>query len=142
MNKFKCHIVFICFILLLFPRTVKAEGDDSIKNIEIIDDNINIDNHQFPSVAYLYITLRNNGDKKISNVTFEIRYYEEGGYLIQKAVLKNALNEAIPKAEVRKYKIRLKGDIVNTDNEQYPYSQHNEVDEYDIKIINARLASR
>ena len=138
----KYHIIFICSIFLFFLGVMKAEGDEYIKNIEIAKANISVNHQEFPAVAYLYITLKNNGGRKVSNVTFEIIYYGEEGYLIKKAIIKNALNDAMPAGETRKYKVRLNGDVVNARNEQYPYSQQDEVDEFDIKIRNVKLASR
>jgi hypothetical protein len=142
MNKLVYHIILIGFIFLAAPGILKAEERDYIKNIEIMEDSIDIDHHQLPYVAYLCVTLKNNGDKKISNLTFEICYYGKEDCLVQKAVIKNALNEAIPKGEVRKYRIPLSGDFVNIEHEQYPYSQSDKVNEYDIKIKNIKFASR
>ena len=115
-----------------------AAGDEYMKNIEMTESSINIDHQEFPPVAYLCITLKNNGDRKVSNVTFEITYYGEEGYLIKKAVIKNALNDVIPAREIRKYKVRLNGNVVNTRNEQYPYSQEDAVGEFDIKITSVK----
>jgi len=142
MAKKRCRIIFICSIFLFFSGIMKAEGDEYTKNIEIAESAINIDHQEFPPVAYLYITLKNNGDRKVSNVAFEISYYGKEGYLIKKAVVKNALNDAIPAREIRKYRVRLNGDVVNIRNEQYPYSQEEEVDEFDVKIANIKFASR
>ena len=138
----KYHKIFICSIFLFFLGVMKAEGDEYIKNIEIAEANISVNHQEFPAVAYLYIKLKNNGDRKVSNVTFEIIYYGKGGYLIKKAVIKNALNDLMPAGESRKYKVRLNGDVVNARNEQYPYSQQEEITEFDIKIISVNLSSR
>ena len=137
----KYHKIFICSIFLFFLGVMKAEGDEYIKNIEIAEANISVNHQEFPAVAYLYIKLKNNGDRKVSNVTFEIIYYGEEGYLIKKAIIKNALNDAIPPHEIRKYRVRLNGDVVNARNEQYPYSQEDEVGEFDLKITNVKFAS-
>lgn len=117
-------------------------GEEYIKNIEIGEADIKIDQSELPAVAYLYIELKNNGDKNISNLTFEISYYDAEGYLIEKSVVKNALTKTISKGEVRKYKIRLNGDVVNIEHEQYPYSQHDKVNDFDIKIKSVKLASK
>ena len=127
-------------LLSLSAKSIMAE--EAIKNIEIGEADVRFDQKEFPPVAYLYIELKNNSDKKVSNLTFEISYYETEGYLIQKSVLKNALTEAMKKGETRKYKIRLKGDIVNTEHEQYPYSQQNKVNGFDIKITSVKFASK
>lgn len=119
-----------------------SAGEDYTKNIEIVESKISVDHKQFPAIAYLYITLKNDGNKKVSNLTFQISYYSEGGYLMKKAVVKNALNEPIPQGEERKYRIRLKGDFVNIESEQYPYSQNEEVNEFDIKILKVALTSK
>ena len=58
--------------------------------------------------------------------------------MMKKAVIKNALNDAIPAHEIRKYKIRLNGDVVNARNEQYPYSQEERVGEFDLEIANVK----
>lgn len=142
MIRHKYRVILICSIFLLFPGTIKAKGDDYIKNIEMTDSAIKIDRQDFPHIAYLYITLKNNGDKKVSNVSFEIGYYGEGGYLIKRVTVKDALNDIIPGGETRKYKVRLNGDVVNVRNEQYPYSQGDVVAEFNIKITNVKFASR
>ena len=140
--KYKRYIIFICAIFLFSLVIPQARGDDYIKNVEIKESDINFDCHQCPPVAYLYITLMNNGDKKVANLSFEISYYSEGGYLIHKAIVKNALNETIPPKESRKYKVLLRGDFFNVQYEQYPYSQNEKVGDFHIKIINAKLTSR
>lgn len=137
-NMKKITAIFVCMIFLFSLGAMTAEGEDYIKNIEITESSININHQEFPPAAYLYITLKNNGDRKVSNAAFEVRYYDKEGYLIKKAVIKNALNDVIPAREMRKYKVRLSGDVVNARNEQYPYSQEDEVGEFDIKIINVK----
>lgn len=140
--KHKYHIIFICLIFLFFPGTLKAGGDEYIQNIEITETAIDIDHQAFPPVAYLYVTLKNNGDRKISNATLGINYYGKGSYLIKKTVIKNALNNTMLAKETRKYKVRLNGNVFNARNEQYPYSQAGEVDEFEVKIINVKFGSR
>ena len=142
MDKNKYLIVFVCLIVLLCLTAERTMAEEYIKNIEIGESDIKIDQKEFPPAAYLYIELKNNGEKKISNLTFEISYYDMEGYFIEKSAVKNALTEPIPKGEARKYKICLKGDIVNTEHEQYPYSQHDKVNEFDIKITKVKLSSR
>jgi hypothetical protein len=142
MIKNKYYIIFLCSMLLLCVSAEKAMGEEYIKNIDIGESDIKIDQTEFPPVAYLYLELKNNCDKKISNLTFEISYYDTEGYLIKKATVKNALTEAIPKGETRKYKIRLNGDVMNIEHEQYPYSQRDEVNEFDIKIKSVQFTSR
>ena len=141
MIKYKYHIIFICSIFLFSLGVMKAEGNEDVKYIEIAESAINIDHQEFPPVAYLCITLKNNGDRKVSNVALEISYYGKEGYLIKRAIIKNALNDTIPAREIRKYKVRLNGNVVNVRNEQYPYSQEDEVGEFDLKITNVKFAS-
>ena len=129
-------MLFFCLI------AKKATAEEYIKNIEMGESSIKIDQSELPPVAYLYIELKNNGDKNVSNLTFEITYYDPEGYLLEKSVLKNALTEVMPKRETRKYKIRLKGDAINTEHEEYPYSQLNKVNGFDIKIAGVKLSSR
>ena len=142
MYKNKYFIIFICLIALLCLSADRATGEEHIKDIEIGETDIKISQSELPPVAYLYIELKNNGDKKISNLTFEISYYDSEGYLIEKSVIKNALTKAMPKKEALKYKIRLNGDVMNTEHEQYPYSQLDKVKEFDIKIISVKFASK
>ena len=87
MIKRKYLMIFICSIFLLSFVVMKAEGDEYAKNIEITESDIKIDHQEFPTVAYLFLTLKNNGDRKVSNATFEISYYGKEGYLIKKAIL-------------------------------------------------------
>lgn len=142
MIKHKCYITFICAMFLFFIGTMTADGDEYIKNIEIAEAAINIDHNEFSPVAYLFITLKNNGDRNISNVAFEIKYYDKEDYLIKRVVIKNALNDTMPGGEARKYKVRLNRDVVNVRNEQYPYSHEDAVAEFDIEIINVKFALR
>lgn len=125
-------------MILLSAHVIHPAEDESV---EIVDASIDIDHKQFYPVAYLCVTLKNNGDKKISNLTFEISYYD-GEYLAQKAVVKNALKEALPVEETRKYKIPLKGDFVNRENAEYPYGQHDKANEFDVKILDVKYASK
>ena len=142
MIKHKYHIIFTCVIFLFFLGTMTAQGDEYIKNIEITESGIKMDHKEFPTIAYLFVTLKNNGDRKVSNLTFEISYSAEDGHLMKKAMIKNALNDAIPKGETRKYKVRLNGDVINARYEKYPYSQEEGVGEFDIKIRNVKSAPR
>ena len=125
-----------------------AADEEYVKNIEIGDASIDFNLHEFPVIAYLRAEFKNNGDKKISNLTLEIKYYDDESFLLEKAVIKDALTEAVPKGEAIpkgekvKYKIRLKGDIVNIEHEQYPYSQQEKVSRFEIKIISVRFASK
>jgi hypothetical protein len=116
--------------------------EDYTKNIEIKDSRIIVDYNTLPYAAYLCIELQNNGDKNVANLNFEISYNDTDGYFLEKAVLKNALKEALPREETRKYKIRLKGDVVNIEREQYPYSQPNKVGDFKLKIIDVKLARK
>ena len=129
-------------MLLLCLNAGKVTGEEYTKNIETVEANIKFDQTELPPVAYLYIELKNNGDKNVSNLTFEISYYDAMGYLIKKSVVKNALTESMPKGKARKYKVRLNGDVVNLDHEQYPYSRHDKVNDFDIKIINVKFGSK
>jgi len=142
MTKNKYLFILMLSISLSCLTAGKGMAEDYIKNIEIGDSSIKMDQKEFPPAACLYIELKNNGDKKISNVTFAINYFDTEGYSLKKVVVKNALTEAIPKRETRKYKIRLKGDVVNIEREQYPYSMQGKVGEFDIKIISAKVVSK
>lgn len=136
------RIVFICLILLMSLTAGGAMAEDYIKNIETGEARIESGHNEFSPPAYLCVEFKNNGDKNIANLTFEISYYDQGGYLLKKSVIKNALIEAIPKREARKYRVRLKGDFVNTAHEQYPYEQHDKVSEFDIKIIKVKFGKK
>lgn len=142
MVKNKYSIIFICLMLLLSLSAENAMAEEYIKNVAIGDTSIKFDQSEFPPVAYLYMKLKNNGDKNISNLTLEITYYDSEGYLIKKSAVKNALTGAMPKGEERKYKIRLSGDIVDTEHEQYPYSQQDKVNGFDVKITGIKFGSR
>ena len=142
MVKNKYPIIFVCVIFLLCLGSKRAMGEDYVKNIERGEASIDFNQNEFPHAAYLHIEFKNNGDKKIANLTFEISYYDEEGILIEKVVVKDALTETMPKGEKKKYRIRLKGDIVNIEHEQYPYSQQERVKGFDIKIISVKFASK
>ena len=117
-------------------------AEDGVKDIEIIEAVINFSQNEFPHVAYLRMELKNNGDKNIANLNFKISYYDTKGYLIRGVVLKNKLTEAIPPGKARKYKIRLNCDVFNERNEEYPYSQRDEIDNFDVKILNVKFARK
>ena len=121
-------------------KTVMAE--EHVKDIEIVETAINFSHNELPDAAYLSLELKNNGDKKIANLNFEIGYYDAEGCLIKRVVLKNKLTEAIPPGEARKYRIRLNGDVFNERNEEYPYSRSSEVNEFDVKILNIKFARK
>lgn len=136
--KYKYITVLACAMLLL-AGMADAKPDDYIQNIEIEESGIVFNQQEFPRAAYLGVTLKNRGDRKVSFLAFEIKYYDEETYLIKKAVIKYKLSEIMEGGETRKYKIRLKGDIINLTNAEYPYAQSNEVDSYDLNIINAKF---
>ncbi len=133
-------IIFICAIILLTTGLSLAAGDDYIKNVELVEATIDIDHDHFPVAAYLCVTLKNNGGQKVANLNLEIKYYDAENYVMQKAIVKNGLNEPVKQGETKKYKIRLKGDIVNIDRAQYPYERSNEVAAFTVNIINVKLA--
>ena len=108
----------------------------------MLETDINYEHEEMSFVAYLCTTLKNNGDKKISNLALQIIYYDNDDNVIHKAVIKNALNKPISPGETQKYKIRLRNDFVNVRNEQFPYDRANEINEYDVNIMNVKLAKR
>lgn len=115
-----------------------AAGQEKYKDVEVVESRISIDGMHYTRNAYLHMAVKNNGDKKIDNIAIEISYYGEEDYLIQKALVKNALNDAIPAGEKRSYKIQLRGDFVNPAHEQYPYSKPDKVREFDIKVVDVK----
>jgi len=133
----------VLFILLMFLACFggkTAMADEGMKDIEIIEAAINFSQNEFPHVAYLRMELKNNSGRNVVNLNFKISYYDVNGYVIKKVVLKNKLTEAIPPGEARKYRIRLNCDVFNERNEEYPYSQRYEVDDFDVKILNVKFA--
>lgn len=142
MIKNKHLITLICITLLLSAGEGLSREEDYIESIEIIESGIDIDRQQFPAGAYLCVTLKNNGDRAISNLNFQVKYYDEEDYLIQKAIVKNGLNEDLPPGEIRKYKMRLKGDIVSIANAQYPYERSNEVSRLDVSVISVKFSAK
>lgn len=135
-------MIFLCLTALLCLNAKQVMAEEYIKNIEIGESNIKMDQSELPQSAYLYVELKNNGDKNISNLNFEISYYDRDGYLIEKHAVKNALTGPLPKKETQKYRIHLNGNVINEKNAQYPYSQHDKVNEFDIKITGVKLGSK
>jgi hypothetical protein len=88
------------------------------------------------------VDLKNNGGKHVDNANLEISYYGKEGYLIKKVLLKNKLNCPIPPGASQTYKIRLNRHVVNTRNEEYPYSQWSDVGEFDVKVQDVRLGRK
>lgn len=140
----KIYVSFVVFILtapVFFAGMAGAAGEDYIKNIEIAESGINVERPEMQAVAYFCVTLKNNGSRKVSNLNFELKYYDEDDNLIKKTIVKNALNRAILPGEAQKYKIRLKGSIVDIENAQYPYERSADICSFEADIINVRLAS-
>jgi hypothetical protein len=142
MAKYRYSVAFLCLAILLLSGAAVSAAGEYMNNVAIGETDIKIDQSEFPPVAYLYVELKNSGDKKIANVNFEVSYYDAEGYLLQKAVLKNALTKAMPQKGALKYKIRLKGDVLNTEHEEYPYSQLNKVGGFDIKITGVKISPK
>ena len=142
MIKNKYPVIFICIMLLLCSSEGGVAAEKYTDNVEVGEVDIKMDRSEHPPIACLIAEFKNNGGKKISNLSFEIKYYAKDGYLIKKIVIKNALNEDIPQGETRKYKIRLKRDFFDEKNMQYPYSRSDEVTEFDLKITNVKFASK
>ncbi|MDD5496644.1 MAG: hypothetical protein PHP46_06055 [Candidatus Omnitrophica bacterium] len=142
MMKYKYLMILMCLMLLAAPSMAKSEADEYIKNIEMVDSKIEMDLGHFPKTAYLYIKLKNNGDRGVSNARLEVSYYGDGDYLIKKVIIKKALNEPLPEGGERGYRIPLRGDVFNVRNEQYPYSYQEGVSEFDVKILNVSLSAR
>lgn len=136
--KYKYFAVLIC-VMLLPLSGMAAETDDYLNYIEIVETDIDYNQQEFPPAAYLRVTLRNGGDRKVSLLIFEVKYYDEEDYLMSRTIVQYKLDEIMAGGETRKYKIRLKGDIVHLTFAQYPYSRSNEVDSYDLNIINAKF---
>ena len=137
-----CSIIFVFLMLLSFFYGKPVMAKDGIENIEIIESSINFSQNDSPRAAYLYLDLKNNGDKKVANLNLEVTYYDADGYLIKRSVLKNKLTEEIPPGEIRKYKIRLRGDVVNVKHEEYPYSQQDKVGEFDVMVASVKFARK
>lgn len=137
------HLVSVVFLIFLSCFTGKAAvADEYVKNIEIIEPSISYTQYELPRIAYLCMELKNKGDKKIANLDLEVSYYDTEGYPMKKVILKNKLTEVIPSGEARKYKIRLNGDVFNDRNEEYPFSRSAEVGEFDVKVLNVKLARK
>jgi len=134
----KVLAIFFLLAFLLHPDTAMAIEDEYIKNIEITEADINVDHFKLPYVAYLAMTITNNGDRKISNMAVEIKYFKYGDLLMHKSVIRDVLKEPISPGGTKKYNIRLNGDFANTKNEQYPYSSPDKVTDFDIKIITVK----
>ena len=142
MIKNKYSIILFCLMLSAYSGEKTVMAEEHVKDIEIVETAINFSHNELPDAAYLSLELKNNGDKKIANLNFEIGYYDAEGCLIKRVVLKNKLTEAIPPGEARKYRIRLNGDVFNERNEEYPYSRSSEVNEFDVKILNIKFARK
>ncbi|MFA5143520.1 MAG: hypothetical protein WC522_05080 [Candidatus Omnitrophota bacterium] len=136
-------VIFTCLLSSLFSSSAGgAEDKDYINNVVITNETIDIERSKTPILAYLYITVNNNGGRKIANLALEMSYYGEGGYLIKKVIVKDALNDPVPPGQARRYKVCLRDNFVNEKNEQYPYSRIGEVVEFDLKVAAVKLASK
>ncbi len=142
MAKNRFLALAILLISLSYPGEKTVMAEEYVKDIKIIDTSIVYSQYELPRVADLCVELKNNGDKKIANLNFEVSYYDTEGYPMKKVVLKNKLTEAIPPGEARKYKIRLNGDVFNDRNEEYPFSRSGDVGEFDVKILNVKFARK
>lgn len=134
----KCYVIFAAAMLLLSSGVDAAGETEKYKDIEIVEPGISVGNRFLARDAYLHMTVKNNGDREIENLAVRISYYGEGGYLIQKNVIKNALNDPVPPGEERSYKTYLRGDFVNRERDQYPYSKKDKVCGFDVKVADVK----
>lgn len=144
MRNISFILIFACVIALLSSGAYQALAavtiQEKYKDIEIVEPRLAIDGRQFTREAYLHMAVKNNGDKEITNMALQMSYYGDEGYLIHKVVIKNALNDVIGPGETKAYKIELKGNFVNPDHQQYPYSKGEKVRDFDIDIVDVKYA--
>ena len=135
-------------MLLIFLISLSSSGErqlmakEDAENIEIINTSINCNQSEFPRSTYIYLEFKNNNDKDVANINFQIAYYDVDDCLIKKIILKNKFNDVIPSGKVRKYKIRLNCDVFNEKNEEFPYLRRDEVNSFEVKILNVRFAKK
>ncbi|MDD5135906.1 MAG: hypothetical protein PHX20_02410 [Candidatus Omnitrophica bacterium] len=139
---YRSTAILICFILLscFSPKAVTAE--EGAKDLEIVESAVDFNRNEFPYGAYLCMELKNKSDRDIANANFEIVYYDTDDYLMKRTVLKNKLPEPIPRGETRRFKMHLKGRVMNERNEEYPYSQSDEVGEFDVKVLSVKFGRK
>ena len=136
MNKILILFLLTMFLSFAFGRSAIAE--DYLKKIEILEADISVDHNELPYIAYLSAKIANNGEKQVSNITIELKYYNKEDLVIHKRIIKNALKEPILPGGTKEYYIRLRRDYINKENEQFPYSSQEKLGDFDVKIISAR----
>lgn len=142
METRKYLIIFAFLALTLFPGVNVAAVEEGVKDVEVTDASIKFAQNEPFHSAYLYMELKNNGDKDIDNLNFQINYYDAEECLIKKVVMKNKLTDILPAKGTKKYKVRLRGDVFNERNEEYPYSQKGDVDDFDVKILDVKFSKK
>ena len=128
--------ILYIYLMIFYPAVCFAQEPGSVA---ITKTSINMEAYQekiqkgFGEYAYLYIGLRNNGYKTVSNLTLDISYYTGEGHPILSAVIKDPLYDSIPPGEERKFKIPL--DRGAWGNEiWYPYNQQDALDFFIVKV--------
>ncbi len=127
--------IFLLTCLMFFCSTMCFAQDNTVT---ITTNDIRREMQDSLKYAYLYIGLRNDGNEKINNLNLEISYYTNEEFLIEKDVVKNALNESIPPGEERKYKISLGYDGTFSDV-HYPFDQDSSLHHYKVKITDVKV---
>ncbi len=142
MKKIALHkvLMVLIFALLVSVQAQAAWEKKNYDDIEITDSRIDKDGRHFTRKATLFMDVKNNGDKEIANMAIMVSYFGEGDFLIQKTIIKNALNDTIPAGQTRSYRIELKGDFVNPARDQYPYSKDVKVSEFDVEVVDVKYS--
>ena len=125
-------LVLSAFLLCSFDGV--AATKEAADDIEVVRSDISFTLNEFPRAAFLNVGLKNNSPKEIKNANLEIIYYDADGNVVKKIVLRNRLTSSIPAGQTKEYKIRLKGDFVNERNEEYPYTERDSVEEFEVRV--------
>lgn len=127
-----------CLFISLIVASQAIAAKDNLKDVEIVESDIRFEKNEFPRLAYLYADIKNGASTGVANLTLEISYFDEEGFPINKAVIKNALYEPIGPGQTKKYKIKLKGRGFNDNSDQYPYSYKYSVGSFDVKVLSVQ----
>lgn len=111
-------------------RKMRSQDFQYLKsNIQIVSSRINSEERLYQKDEYLFIIVKNNGDKIACDLTMKITYYDKSGYLIGSDTVR--MPQCIPKIEEKKFKILLFSEV-------YPYSKIDKIANFEIEPISCK----
>lgn len=107
-----------------------SEDYSYLKNIEIISSKVVMEG-DWIKTSYLFVAIKNKGDRFVSNLTIQLSYYDSENYLIKRGEVEIPKNEGIPEGKERKFKIQLYSN-------NYPSSQSDKIAKFTAELTSCR----